>query len=147
MSILARPDIRDIRPALPAMDWAMAGIKVSSLRVALHTDAGAGAATDPEVLAAVEAVAEVFAAAGATVERIAAFIDQDMMDGLDNFWRTRSWADYQALPAGEQEKVLPYIAQWCAGGAGSTAPTPSGTSAVLTRCKKPRLGPLPATTS
>jgi aspartyl-tRNA(Asn)/glutamyl-tRNA(Gln) amidotransferase subunit A len=118
MSILARPDIRDhtARP-YPPMDWSMTGIKVSSLRVALHTDAGAGAATDPEVLAAVEAVAELFAAAGATVERIAAFIDQDMMDGLDNFWRTRSWADYQALPAGEQEKVLPYIARWCARGA------------------------------
>ena len=129
------------------MDWAMGGIEVSSLRVALHTDAGAGAAPDPEVLAAVEAVAEVFAAAGATVERIAAFIDQDMMDGLDNFWRTRSWADYQALPPGEQEKVLPYIAQWCSAAPGSTARRPSATSAALTRCKKRRSPPLPATTS
>jgi aspartyl-tRNA(Asn)/glutamyl-tRNA(Gln) amidotransferase subunit A len=118
MSILAKPDIRDYtsRP-YPAMDWTMGGIDVSSLRVALHADAGAGAVPDPEVLAAVEAVAELFAAAGATVERIAAFIDQEMMDGLDNFWRTRSWADYQALPPVEQEKVLPYIARWCSGGA------------------------------
>lgn len=119
MSILAQPDSRDYtaRP-YPAMDWDMGGSEVSSLRVALHTDAGAGAAADPEVLAAVEAVAELFAAAGASVERIPAFIGQDMLDGLDNFWRTRSWADYQALPPGEQEKVLPYIARWCAGGAG-----------------------------
>lgn len=118
MSVLAQADIRDYtaRP-YPAMDWTLTGFDASSLRVALQTDAGAGAAPDPEVLAAVEAVAELLAAAGAQVERIGPFIDQDMMDGLDNFWRTRSWADYQALPPAEQDKVLPYIAQWCARGA------------------------------
>ncbi|EMY35076.1 amidase [Arthrobacter crystallopoietes BAB-32] len=121
MTVLAQPDIRDYtaRP-YPAMDWNVdggRGLDVASLRVALQTDAGAGADPDPEVLAAVEAAAAVFADAGATVERIGPLINQDMLDGLDNFWRTRSWADYQALTPAEQEKVLPYIARWCSRGA------------------------------
>jgi len=119
MAILAQPDIRDYtaRP-YPAMNWDIADeLDVSTLRIALQTDAGAGACPDPEVLAAVEAAAELFAATGATVERIGPFINQDMLDGLDNFWRTRSWADYRELSPSEQDKVLPYIVRWCSRGA------------------------------
>jgi aspartyl-tRNA(Asn)/glutamyl-tRNA(Gln) amidotransferase subunit A len=65
----------------------------------------------------VEAVAELFAAAGARVTRLGPFLNQDMLDGLDGFWRTRSLADYQALPAEDRDKVLPYIVRWCEGGA------------------------------
>jgi aspartyl-tRNA(Asn)/glutamyl-tRNA(Gln) amidotransferase subunit A len=117
MTILAQPDIRDYstRP-YPAMDWTVGECNVSSLKVALQTEANAGAAVDPEVLAAVKAVARQFADAGAHVEPLEPFIDQDMLDRLDRFWRTRSWADYRELSAAEQEKVLPYIARWCEGG-------------------------------
>ncbi|AUI51441.1 amidase [Arthrobacter crystallopoietes] len=117
MTILGQPDIRDYtaRP-YPPMDWTVGDLDVSSLKVALQTEANAGAAVDPEVLAAVKAVAEHFADAGAHVESLEPFIDQDMLDRLDRFWRTRSWADYRELPAAEQQKVLPYIARWCQGG-------------------------------
>ncbi|WP_026549399.1 amidase [Arthrobacter sp. Br18] len=114
MSILSQPDIRDYstRP-YPAQDWSNLSCDAGSLRVALQTEAGTGAQVDPEVLAAVEAVAMLFQEAGAQVTRIGPFINQDLLDGLDNFWRTRSWADYQALPVDHQEKVLPYIVRWC----------------------------------
>ncbi len=95
----------------------MAALDMAGLKVAVQTDAGAGAETDREVLAAVTAVAEAFAAAGAEVAVLGAFINQDMLDGLDNFWRTRSWADYSVLPREQQELVLPYIARWCSRGA------------------------------
>ena len=35
-----------------------------------------------------------------------------MIDGLDRFWRMRSWLDMQALPPERRAKVLPYIRQW-----------------------------------
>ncbi|MGY2744246.1 amidase [Arthrobacter sp. UYCu723] len=123
MTVLARPDIRDYtaRP-YPAMDWldpdgGIGRPDIRGMKVALQTGAGAGADVDPEVLAAVEAAAEVFAMAGAEVTHLDAFIDQNMLDGLDNFWRTRSWADYSALPPDHQHLVLPYIIRWCSRGA------------------------------
>ena len=44
-----------------------------------------------------------------------------MIDGMDRFWRMRSWLDISALPAERRDKVLPYIRQWVAGGARLTA--------------------------
>jgi Asp-tRNA(Asn)/Glu-tRNA(Gln) amidotransferase A subunit family amidase len=46
-----------------------------------------------------------------------AFMTRDMADGMDRFWRVRSWLDISALPRERQDKVLPYIRQWVAGGA------------------------------
>ena len=40
-----------------------------------------------------------------------------MIDGLDAFWRMRSWLDFAALPPERQAKVLPYIRGWIARGA------------------------------
>ncbi|PRA12237.1 amidase [Arthrobacter sp. MYb211] len=119
MSILGRPDIRDYsaRPYAP-MDFETPRGNVRGLKVGLHTVANAGAEVDPEVLAAVQAVAETFAEAGANVQRLDPFIDQGMLDRLDKFWRTRSWADYRELSEADQAKVLDYIVRWCAGGAG-----------------------------
>jgi len=117
MSILAQPDLRDYttRP-YPAMDWTADPIDVRGLKVAVHLDANAGAAVEPEIAAAVSAVADLFAAAGADVEVLNPFIDQQMLDRLDGFWRTRSLADYRELPAAEQSKVLDYIVAWCTDG-------------------------------
>jgi Asp-tRNA(Asn)/Glu-tRNA(Gln) amidotransferase A subunit family amidase len=39
-----------------------------------------------------------------------------MIDGMDRFWRMRSWLDMQALPPERRDKVLPYIRQWVAAG-------------------------------
>ena len=43
-----------------------------------------------------------------------------MLDGMDAFWRMRSWLDYSALPAERRAKVLPFIVEWLKGGAALT---------------------------
>jgi Asp-tRNA(Asn)/Glu-tRNA(Gln) amidotransferase A subunit family amidase len=69
----------------------------------------------------VHAAARAFEAAGAIVEPMPAFMTRDMADGIDRFWRMRSWLDIGALPPARQQKVLPYIREWAAGGAALTA--------------------------
>jgi aspartyl-tRNA(Asn)/glutamyl-tRNA(Gln) amidotransferase subunit A len=39
-----------------------------------------------------------------------------VLDGLVDFWRTRSFVDYAALGEAERAAVLPFIAEWCAAG-------------------------------
>lgn len=118
MSVLARPDPRDWTSLPPAdVAWDDLDVDVTGLRVGLHLEAGCGAEVDPVVRAAVEEAAAVFARAGAQVEPVGAFLDQGLLDDLDLFWRVRSWRDYHALPAERRSRVLPYIAQWCHGGA------------------------------
>ena len=77
------------------------------LRVALLLDAGLGLPVDPEITAAVSAVAAVLEKAGAIVEPIAPIITREMLDGLDRFWRIRSATDIAALPEDRRAKVLP----------------------------------------
>ncbi|GAA5228953.1 amidase [Paeniglutamicibacter antarcticus] len=117
MSIISRPDARDYstRP-YPQMDWNKRLSSPRGLRVGLQLDAGSGAPVDPEVAAAVQLAAELFAAAGATVVPVAPFMSAAMLTGIDAFWRTRSWADYRALDEAAQASVLPYIARWCSAG-------------------------------
>ncbi|MGJ9402106.1 amidase [Arthrobacter sp. KK5.5] len=119
MSVIARPDTRDhgSRP-YPDMDWFAPPADPSGLRVGLQLDAGSGAAVDPEVAAAVERAAGLFAAAGATVAPLAPFMTAEQLAGIDAFWRTRSWADYSALSEADRARILPYIARWCEGGKG-----------------------------
>jgi Asp-tRNA(Asn)/Glu-tRNA(Gln) amidotransferase A subunit family amidase len=40
-----------------------------------------------------------------------------MLDLLDLFWRVRSWNDFSSLSHEKQARVLPFIADWCRGGA------------------------------
>ena len=44
-----------------------------------------------------------------------------MIDGLDAFWRMRSWLDISALPEERRARVLPYIRAWVDRGAQLTA--------------------------
>jgi Asp-tRNA(Asn)/Glu-tRNA(Gln) amidotransferase A subunit family amidase len=44
-----------------------------------------------------------------------------MVQGLDVFWRMRSWMAYQKLPPERQACVLPYLRQWIAPAAQFTA--------------------------
>ncbi|MFZ1963471.1 MAG: amidase family protein, partial [Roseiarcus sp.] len=64
------------------------------------------------VKAAVERAARDLAGAGAAVEPLAPFLTQEMLDGLDRFWRMRSLIDLGALPPERREKVLPFIRAW-----------------------------------
>lgn len=118
MEVLSRPDIRDWSSLPPErLDWSAPVLDPAQARVGLHLDAGCGATVDPEVLDAVQAVAALFERAGAAVEAVEPFMEQRLLDDLDLFWRVRSWSDYQALPVEGKRKVLPYIVDWCHGGA------------------------------
>jgi aspartyl-tRNA(Asn)/glutamyl-tRNA(Gln) amidotransferase subunit A len=121
MSVLSRPDDRDWTSLPPeTIDWQSLEQDVRGLRIGLHLDAGCGEPVDPEVDARVRAAAGVFESAGATVELLEPFMSQDLLDDLDQFWRVRSWNDYRALPAERKIQVLPYIIDWCHGGADVT---------------------------
>jgi Asp-tRNA(Asn)/Glu-tRNA(Gln) amidotransferase A subunit family amidase len=121
MHVLAQPDARDAM-SLPHQDiaWNDLDITVRGLKIGLWLDAGWGMAADTAVLATVNAAARSFEQAGAIVEPLLPFTTRAMIDGLDAFWRTRAWQDISAWPKAQQNKVLPYIHQWAAGGAALT---------------------------
>ncbi|MBM3556751.1 MAG: amidase [Alphaproteobacteria bacterium] len=123
MSVLSRPDWRDHMSLPPqAIDWMNLETSAKGLRLGLMMDAGCGIAPEPAVVAAVEAAAKAFAAAGATVEPMKPFLTREMLDGLDAFWRMRAWLDLSALPEAKRAKVLPYIVDWAKGGAEASGP-------------------------
>ena len=117
MAPLSRPDARDTM-SLPAQDlpWAALDLELRGLRLGLQLDAGWGLAVDPQVAAAVQAAARLFEDAGAVVEPMGPFATRAMVDGIDRFWRMRSWLDFEALPPVRREQVLPYIRSWIASG-------------------------------
>jgi aspartyl-tRNA(Asn)/glutamyl-tRNA(Gln) amidotransferase subunit A len=118
MEVISRPDPRDWTSLPPeSVPWSDLDLDVAGLRVGLHLDAVCGEPVDPEVLEAVQAVADLFAQAGAQVEDVEPFMTQRLLDDLDQFWRVRSWSDYHALPPEQKQRVLPYIVEWCHGGA------------------------------
>ncbi len=119
MRVLSQPDARDTM-SLPWQDiaWSDLDRDVRRLKIGLQMDAGWGLPVEPEVRAAIEASARLLESAGAIVEPIAAFMTRDMIDGMDHFWRMRSWLDISALPEARRAKVLPFILEWARGGAG-----------------------------
>lgn len=119
MQVLSQPDPRD-HMALPPSEiaWQQLDRDVRGLKIGLLLDAGVGQPPEPEVTAAVEAAARAFEDAGALIEPMRPFLTRTMLDGLDKFWRVRAWSDIGALPAERAAKVLPYIREWAAGGAG-----------------------------
>jgi aspartyl-tRNA(Asn)/glutamyl-tRNA(Gln) amidotransferase subunit A len=118
MAELSRPDVRDHMSLPPVgIDWAAGPLEPRGLKIGLHLDAGSGLPVDAEVKAAVEAAAKLFADAGATVEPLEGFLSPEMLHLQDRFWRVRSWVDFSALSHAKQASVLPFIADWCRGGA------------------------------
>lgn len=117
LAALARPDARDPTQLPPAEVWPRP-VELRGLRLGLWLDAGWGEAVQPEVEAAVRAAAHAFEQAGAVVAPLPAFTTRAMADGIDRFWRMRSWLDISALPPGKRERVLPYILDWVAPAAG-----------------------------
>ena len=122
MAALARPDWRDTM-SLPAQDipWLELDRDLKGLRIGLMMDAGWGLAVEPETAIAVQAAARLFEQAGAIVEPMPGFSTRAMIDGLDKFWRMRSWLDISALPPERQARVLPYIRDWVSTGASLSA--------------------------
>ena len=122
MRPLTQPDWRDTT-TLPAhqIDWDDLHIEVRGLRIGLQMEAGWGLPADADTRAAVEAAARAFEAAGAIVEPLGPFSTRAMADGMDRFWRMRSYLDMSALPPERQARVLPYIRDWVATGASLSA--------------------------
>jgi len=116
MQALAQPDARDSMglPAQP-IDWDgfdAAPEALRGLRVGLLLDAGCGLPVQPDVRDAVQAAARVFEHAGATIVPMQPFLTREMLDGMDHFWRMRSYMDLRTLGAERQARVLPFIRAW-----------------------------------
>ena len=122
LAVLAQPDARD-PTQLPPADVSPRPLALRGLRLGLLLDAGWGDAVQPEVAAAITAAARAFEQAGAIVEPLHAFTTREMADGIDRFWRLRSWLDISALPPERRARVLPYILDWVAPAAGYDAAT------------------------
>ena len=119
MAVLAQPDARDSMSLPPqSIAWDRLERDIVGLKIGLMLDAGYGLPVDPEVAAAVEAAARAFEEAGAIVEAMPPFMTRAMADGMDDFWRVRSWLDISALDEVRRARVLPFIVEWARGGAG-----------------------------
>lgn len=113
MRELSKPDGRDPMCLPPQeVDWLDLERDPRGLRIGLQLEAGIGLPVEPAVRAAIVKAADAFRRAGATVETMPPFLSRDMLDGLDDFWRQRAWAEIGSLPKERQDKVLPYIFAW-----------------------------------
>ncbi len=119
MATLSLPDVRDYASLkYEKLDWTIEPAPLRGLRIGLLAEAGCGVAPAPEVKAAVERAARDFEAAGAHVEPLKPFLTQEMLDGLDRFWRTRALIDLRALSPAKRAKVLPFIREWAESASG-----------------------------
>ena len=122
MTVLSLPDARDAM-SLPWQDIAWCDLDgfaergLRGLKLGLHLDAGWGTRVQSEVRAAIQNAALAFERAGAVVEPLPAFVTREMAEGVDHFWRMRSWLEISALPDERRARVLPYIRQWVVGAA------------------------------
>jgi Asp-tRNA(Asn)/Glu-tRNA(Gln) amidotransferase A subunit family amidase len=121
MEVLAQPDARDATslPPLP-VNWHARIEGVKGLRIGLMMEAGCGLPVDPQVAAAVLAAARMFADEGAEIAPVESVLTREILDGIDIFWRTRSWDDIARLPEDRRRKILPYIREWAAKGEHAT---------------------------
>lgn len=116
MEILSRPDARDFMalPPLPPNAFSDIGkCEAKGLRIGVLPEMGIGLPVVPEVAAAVRDAADALAKAGAEVRQMKSFLTGEMLDGMCRFFEARSHNDYMQLPRARQEKVLPFVAQWC----------------------------------
>ena len=123
MQTLSRPDWRDAT-SLPAQQIAWTTnltLELSGLKIGLLLDPGWGLPLEEGIRAAVERAAVLLEQAGAIVEPMLPFTTREMADGINLFWRMRSWVDISALPQAGQQQVLPYIRQWVEAGSRFTA--------------------------
>ena len=113
MATLSLPDHRDYaRLKFEKLEWTATPAALRGLKVGLMLEAGCGETPSPFVRAAVERAARDFEQAGARVEPLAPFLTQEMLDGLDRFWRTRTLVDIEALAPEKRAAVLPFIREW-----------------------------------
>ena len=126
MATLSQPDVRDAtRLPYQALAWSELGADdasaVRGLRIGLHLDAGWGLPVADDITTAVRDAARRFEAAGAIVEPLAPFTTREMADGINLFWRMRSWLDLNGLTPQRRARVLPFIRAWVAAAEGFSA--------------------------
>jgi aspartyl-tRNA(Asn)/glutamyl-tRNA(Gln) amidotransferase subunit A len=118
MSVLSLPDSRDGMSLPPNdFDWGALDIELKGVRIGLSLDLGFALPLESDVRETVLKAARAFEAAGAIVTEVPPVMTRELLDGLDNFWRARSWDDLVKLPPAERAKALPYIRQWAESGA------------------------------
>src|SRR5437588_7675587 len=100
MATISRPDWRDGMSLPPEpIDWFDLKTEVKGKRIGLMMNAGCGLAVEDEVRDAVIAAGKTFEHAGADVFEVEPVLTREMLDGLDLFWRARSWADIAQFDA------------------------------------------------
>jgi aspartyl-tRNA(Asn)/glutamyl-tRNA(Gln) amidotransferase subunit A len=115
MRELVKPDARDYM-SLPYEDRDWLGLlagDVKGAKLGLMLDVGAGIRPQPAVRAGVEHAARTFETAGAIVEPVPGFMDEDILDAVDRFFAARLLADVELLPRERRSKVLPFVLTWC----------------------------------
>jgi aspartyl-tRNA(Asn)/glutamyl-tRNA(Gln) amidotransferase subunit A len=118
MSVLSLPDRRDGTSLPPGdFDWGALDIDLEGVHIGLNLDLGFALPLEQDVRDVVVKAARAFEAAGAIVTEVPAVMTRELLDGLDNFWRARSWDDFARLEPAERAKALPYIYQWAQSGA------------------------------
>src|SRR3954469_24902218 len=119
MAVISQADDRDHMSLPPAsLAWDELAGDVTGLRIGLVRNAGAGLPVDPEIADAVASAAAALDRAGAHVEPVEALTTEEMISGLDRFWRMRSYRDWTALPPERRARVLAYLRAWMAPAAG-----------------------------
>ncbi len=113
MRTLSQPDDRDPTALqFQSIAWQNLERPIKGCRLGLILDAGCGLAVDPEIQSAVENAAALFEAAGAHLTPLGPFLTQAMLDGLDDFWRARAWAELKEMNSAQRDKVLPFVVEW-----------------------------------
>ncbi|MFN5668740.1 amidase [Bradyrhizobium sp.] len=118
MSVLSRPDRRD-GMSLPALEVTWKALEKSprKLRIGLMLDAGSGQKVEKDVREIAVKAAKAFESAGAVITEIDGILTPEMLEGLDNFWRARTWDELSKLSEADRGKTLPYILNWAEAGA------------------------------
>ncbi|GIQ78596.1 amidase [Bradyrhizobium sp. RD5-C2] len=118
MSVVSRPDRRD-GMSLPALEvnWRALEKSPRKLRIGLMLDAGSGQKVEKDVREVVVKAAKAFESAGAVITEIDGILTPEMLEGLDNFWRARTWDELSKLSQADRGKTLPYILNWAEAGA------------------------------
>ena len=113
MAVIAQADERD-HMSLPSQNapWKDLDGTVTGCRIGLALRAGTGLAVEADIAAAVTAAGALLEHAGARVTPVGPLITDQMLAGLDRFWRMRSLQDWLALPTDRRGRVLPYLRAW-----------------------------------
>src|SRR3954451_6318438 len=121
MAVISQADARDHMSLPPQpLAWDEFAEEVTGVRIGLVRNAGAGLPIDPEITDAVASAAAALDRAGAHVEPVEPLITEEMISGLDRFWRMRSYRDWIRLPSERRGRVLAYLRAWMEPAAGFT---------------------------